>query len=131
MTEYANSYSKDAQLSRSPGNKKASAKEKGEAMEKKVAKAFNGRKNHQGKPGGGLSVPDVSAMQRWQLEVKDTERLNVPVWLRTLVAETPPSKKPGLVFTVDKEPWLTIRLADKESFAADLVEQAGFDVVPR
>lgn len=127
-------FSKEQQLARYTKRKEAkTAKEKGEVLEHEVKTAFGkkARKNHQGKTGGGIGNPDVSAMRDWHLEVKNTERLSIPEWLKTLKAETPNNKKPGLVFAHDGEPWLTIRLADRVNFAAGLVEAAGFDVVPR
>lgn len=93
-----------------------------------VAKAFGGKRNNQARAGGGLSNSDVSAMRGWSIEVKNTERLNVPEWLRTLKSETPPGNKPGLVFAFEKELWFAFRLSDRVNFAQDLIEAAGGEV---
>lgn len=126
------SYSKEAQL-KHHNDRKASktAKQKGNDGEKAVQAELQKfskkpvRRNHQGRAGGGLSNSDISALDSWNLEVKNTERLSIPEWLRTLKAETPPDKKPGLVFTFEKEPWVAVKLTDRMNFAADLIEAAG------
>ena len=109
---------------------KATNKDKGESFEKEVKQAFGktARKNHQGRAGGSINNPDVSALGEWEFEVKDTERLEVPKWLREAVKNTTPPNKPGLVFKLDGEPWVTIRLADRANFASDMAEAAGAEV---
>ncbi|MCE3234038.1 MAG: hypothetical protein K0Q50_218 [Vampirovibrio sp.] len=127
-------FSKDQQLRHYNERKQAkSAKQKGIQAEKSVQAEFQStskkpvRRNHQGKHGGGISNSDVS-MHGWSLEVKNTERLSIPEWLRTLKKETPVTNKPALVFTFEEEQWIAIKLKDRLSFAADQVEAAGGEV---
>lgn len=128
-----NPYPKSRQLAPHERRKKEkqSNKEKGTQFETEVAAALNGKRNYQGGAGGGLGRADVSAMRDWHLETKNTERLSIPEWLRTLKEECPTNKRPALVFVAEGEVWLTIRLGDRVNFAADLIETAGYDVVPR
>lgn len=130
------SYSKEDQTKNSPGgNRKSKAAKaeatKGQTFEKEVQAELQKtskkpiRRNNQRGAGGGLSNSDISAMDGWSIEVKNTERLTIPEWLRTLKAETPTNKKPGLVFSFEAEPWITVRLKDRMNLASDLVEAAG------
>lgn len=125
-----NPYSKEAQLAHHNRRKaaKQSSKAKGNELENEVAKAFNGRRNNQAKAGGGLSNPDASTIRGWHFEMKNTERLSVPEWLRTLKSETPAGSKPGLVFSFEGEPWMTVRLGDRVNFAQDLIEHMGGEI---
>ena len=121
-------YSKDAQLQNAPGNRrKKSASEKGADAEKVVAKALGGNRNHQGKLGGGLCNPDISAGD-FHFEVKNTKRLQLQEWLTTLKQECPKNRKPGLVYNHDGEFWVTVKLEDKEALAQHVIEQAGLEV---
>lgn len=61
-----NDFSKESQLSRSPGNrKKKTSKEQGNDFEKTVAKAFGGKRNHQGRAGRGEARQATTC--RWSL----------------------------------------------------------------
>jgi hypothetical protein len=129
------SYTKDQQLKHHKARKAAkTAKQKGNDGEKAVQAELQKfskkpvKRNHQGREGGGLSNSDISALDTWDIEVKTTERLSVPEWLRTLKAETPPNKKPGLVFAFEEEPWLVVKLKDRMNLASDLIEAAGGEV---
>lgn len=123
-----NPYSKDSQLQNAPGNRrKRSASEKGADAEKEVKSKLGGRRNHQGRLGGGLGNPDISSGDL-HIEVKNTAKLELPKWLKTLKEECPPNKKPALVFVHDNEPWLTIKLEHKEALAQHVIEQAGLEV---
>lgn len=135
MTAPHNPFSKEAQLSRSPGNrKKPSNKEKGATFEKEVASSFQkdtGKKariGKQNKPGGGMGEADVNALPRWHFETKNEDRLRIPAYLKQLKEDCPKQKKPGLVVSVDEVGWLMIRLADKKEFAHDLIEESGGEV---
>lgn len=136
MTEPHNRFSKEYMRQFQPGNrKKQSNKATGDAAEKDVAAHFQTtskkkikRNPQNGKPWGGASNPDVEAMEGWAIEVKDTDRLELPKWIGKLLSETPKNKKPGLVFTIEKEKWLTVRLADRVNLGVDSVEQAGGEV---
>jgi hypothetical protein len=128
-----NPYSKETQLSRSPGGKKTS-KEKGVALEKTVQASFQStatkkvRRGFQGGAGGGLSIPDVSAMDGWHVEVKNEKTLKLPSYHKQLKEDCPSNKKPALVYSVNGNPWISIRLGDRVSFAADQIEAAGGEV---
>ncbi len=126
------SFSKESQLSRSPGNrKKQTAPQKGAELEKQIVKTFGGKakRNHQGKPGGGLGGnSDVTAMPDWCIESKNCAVFSMPAWHRQLDEDTPTNKKKGLVYIWNGEPWLSIPLKDIDAFAFDRIEQLSGEV---
>jgi transposase len=123
------SYTKDQQLKHYKDRKAAkTAKQKGNDGEKAVQKELKGKRNFQsGKPWGGGSNGDVET-DAFQIEVKNTERLEIPAWLRKIKSETPQGKKPGLVFHFEEERWVTIRLIDRVQFASEVIEYEGGEV---
>lgn len=130
-----NPFSKEAQLSRSPGgnqHKKTSPKAKGSAFERTVAVSFGkARVNSQAGAGGGIGRADVTALGGWQVECKATKILAIPEWWRRLNAEHAATVRKMLAFLLDGEILILVRKADLENLAADIVEAAGYDVVPR
>jgi hypothetical protein len=126
-----NSFSKADQLSRSPGNrKKQSAPEKGAALEKEIVKAFGGKakRNHQGKPGGGLNNADVTAMPDWHVESKNCAAFNMHGWHKQLEEDCPKNKKKALVYAHKGKPWISIELENINAFCFDRIEQLGMEV---
>lgn len=132
------SYFLEDQLKHAPGgNRKSKAakaeRTRGQNAEKDTRdelQKFSKKKvslNNQRGAGGDISNPDVS-LGCWNIEVKSRDRLSIPEWLREIKAETPPTKKPGLVFTFENEPWLAVKLKDRMNLASDLIEAAGGEV---
>jgi len=134
MEPFQNPHSKEAQLARSPGNrKKQSSKEKGAGFEKKVQAEFQKdstkkvRRNFQGGPGGGLGNCDIEAMPNWHWESKNEKRITMPAYHRQIKEDCPEKHKPGLIYAspLDGTPWVSFPLELKMEFACDLIELAG------
>lgn len=137
-------WSKEAQLARSPGGNRKSkeakaAKSKGIAFEKAVASELQAtskkpvRRNHQGREGGGLGNPDISALDGWHFEVKDEEIIRMPAYHKQVKQDCPPDQKPGIIYRgpVDGKPWVSIELDARMKFSVANLDAAGYDVVPR
>ena len=125
------SISKETQLSHY--KKKQSAKAKGNEFEKEVAKTFstNGKPakcSFQGGAGGGLGQPDVNVLPGWHCEAKNTERLNIPDWIRQLEEDCPKDKKKMLTFKHAGKPWMAIELSNVDHLVADRAEQMGIEI---
>lgn len=137
MTEYPRfGIPKDVQLGRSPGNRKKpqSNKAKGEAFEKEVQAAFQKgaknkvRRNHQGRAGGGMSNPDVSAMPGWFGEAKAIKTPNLTEAHKQIEQDCPIDKKPMIFYKRNEKGWISIELERIDQFAQDRLEQRGAEV---
>lgn len=135
-----NSCFKEDTLARSPGgNRKKKAEQsnaqKGAALEKTVQSEFQKtskakvRRGFQGRTGGGLGNPDVSALYGWHIEVKNEKTIRLRDYIKQLGEDCPKTHKPALVLAVDETPWIMIKLADRVNFAADQIEAMGGEVV--
>lgn len=132
MTWTNRSIQKDDQLKHWQDRK--SAKQKGIDGEKVVAAAFSdvkgkpAKRNFQGGEGGGLARADVDALPDFHFEVKTVERFNMTAWHKQLAEDCPRNKKPGLVYTSEGKPWVSIRLEDVDSFVQSRAEQRGMEI---
>jgi hypothetical protein len=124
-----NSYTKEAQLKHHNDRKAAKAERtKGQRQEKEVAKALGGRQNNQRGAGGGISQPDIS-FGRFNIESKSGETEQIRAALTHIESETPPNRRPGLVFIHNKAQWIAIKLDHHIEFAADVIEREGGEVI--
>lgn len=129
MNPLDNPFSKESRRQFQPGNrKKQSNQEKGAQAEKAVAKDLGGRRQSQAGPGGGLSRGDVEAGE-FTFEVKDDKKESIAAWIRRKCQETPPNKKPGLVFQLGPEQWVTVKMAHRKNFAEHVVNQENGEVI--
>ena len=90
------------------------------------------RRNHQGRVGGGLGVPDlrVKGLEGWLFESKAEKNYRFSDYWKQLGEDCPTNKRPGLIYTNDKgETWLQIKLKDLANLAQDVVLGSGFDIV--
>ena len=130
--------SKEEQLSRSPGNrKKASAKEVGIEGEKKAISQLctqlgrkpgeKDKRNHQGRAGGGLGVPDitVNGLDGWHIEVKETGKFSFTEFLKQLAEDCPKNKRPALIY----KGWMLFKVDNLANLAQDVVLASGMDII--
>lgn len=132
MDPLDNPHSKESTLARSPGGNRKKKAEKakntqGQRQEKEIKKILGGRQNNQRGAGGGISNPDIS-FGRFNIESKSGETEQIRAALTNIEKETPPNKKPGLVFVHNKNKWITVKLENHIEFSADVLEREGAEV---